>query len=145
MSDQDQGHRTTVLFLCRHNAARSQIAEGYMKALSKANINVLSAGTTPKDSINPWVIAAMAEDGIDISNYVPSVLNEESIKAADIVITMGCGDVCPKYEKKRYEDWALVNPVGQTIETIRPIRDEIKTRIENLLFELEVLDTVFSS
>jgi len=142
MSDQDQRNHPTVLFICTHNAGRSQIAAGYMKALSKGNINALSAGTAPKDSINPWVVAAMAEDGIDISSNVPKALDQASIEKSDIVITMGCGESQPIIMNplKRHEDWALVNPVGKSLETVRPIRDEIKKLIEKLILEFEVID-----
>ena len=104
----DQGsHRPTVLFLCTHNAGRSQIAAGYMKALSNGKVEVLSAGPIPKDSINPVAIAAMAEDGIDISQNVPTLLTQDSLEASEVVITMGCGEACPFFPGKRYEDWVL--------------------------------------
>ena len=112
------------------------MAAGFMKALGQDRIEVLSAGSAPKDSINPVAIEAMAELGIDIANNVPKVLTPEAVEASDAVITMGCGDVCPFYPGKRYEDWVLEDPAGQGIESVRVIRDEIKKRVEQLLSEL---------
>jgi protein-tyrosine-phosphatase len=112
------------------------MAAGFMKELGKDRVEVLSAGSAPKDSINPVAIAAMAELGIDIANNVPKVLTPEAVEASDAVITMGCGDVCPFYPGKRYEDWVLEDPAGQGIESVRVIRDEIKKRVEQLLSEL---------
>jgi arsenate reductase (thioredoxin) len=112
------------------------MAAGFMKELGQDRIEVLSAGSAPKDSINPVAIAAMAELGIDIANNVPKVLTPEAVEASDAVITMGCGDVCPFYPGKRYEDWVLEDPAGQGIESVRVIRDEIKKRVEQLLSEL---------
>ena len=126
----------TVLFVCIHNAGRSQIAAGYMKKLSQGKIEVLSAGSAPKDSINPVAIEVMAEEGIDIANNVPKVLTNEAVQESDVVITMGCGDACPFYPGKRYEDWVLEDPVGKDLETVRKIRDEIKSRVQNLIEEL---------
>ena len=128
--------RHTVLFVCTHNAGRSQMAAGYMKALSNGKIEVLSAGPVPKDTINPVAIAAMAEDGIDIANNVPKLLTQESVAVSDIVITMGCGDVCPIYPGKRYQDWALEDQAGKSIEAVRSSRDEIKKLVETLLSQL---------
>jgi protein-tyrosine-phosphatase len=125
-----------VLFVCVHNAGRSQMAAGFMQALSNGKVEVLSAGSAPKDSINPIAVSAMAEVGIDISNNMPKVLTPESVQASDVVITMGCGDACPFYPGKRYEDWVLEDPAGKDIETVRKIRDEIKSRVESLLAEL---------
>ena len=125
-----------VLFVCVHNAGRSQMAAGFMKALSNGKVEVLSAGSAPKDSINPIAVTAMAEIGIDISNNIPKVLTPESVQASDVVITMGCGDACPFYPGKRYEDWVLEDPAGKDIEKVRKIRDEIKNRVESLLSEL---------
>ena len=107
-----------------------------MKALSNGKVEVLSAGSAPKDSINPIAVSAMAEVGIDISNNIPKVLTPESVQASDVVITMGCGDACPFYPGKRYEDWVLEDPAGKDIEKVRKIRDEIKNRVESLLSEL---------
>ena len=128
--------KPSVLFVCVHNAGRSQMAAGFMHHLGKGRVDVLSAGSAPKDSINPVAIAAMAEVGIDIANNVPKVLTPEAVQASDVVITMGCGDACPFYPGKRYEDWVLDDPSGQGIESVRVIRDEIKMRVEALLSEL---------
>ncbi|MFM1757475.1 MAG: hypothetical protein RL193_52 [Actinomycetota bacterium] len=126
----------TVLFVCVHNAGRSQMAAGFMHALSAGKVRVLSAGSAPKDSINPIAIAAMSEVGIDIANNQPKVLTNEVVQESDVVITMGCGDTCPFYPGKRYEDWVLDDPAGQGIEKVREIRDEIKKRVAALLAEL---------
>ena len=126
----------SVLFVCVHNAGRSQMAAGFMTAISGGKVEVLSAGSAPKDSINPIAVEAMAEVGIDIANNTPKVLTTEAVQESDAVITMGCGDVCPFYPGKRYEDWVLDDPAGQGIESVRVIRDEIKTRVEKLLAEL---------
>jgi len=128
--------KPTVLFVCVHNAGRSQMAAGYLAALSQGRVEVLSAGSEPKDQINPVAIEAMAEDGIDIANNVPKILTVEAVKDSDVVITMGCGDACPIFPGKRYEDWALADPAGQGIESVRPIRDDIKARIQKLLAEI---------
>ncbi|WP_104163286.1 arsenate reductase ArsC [Cryobacterium sp. N22] len=128
--------KPTVLFVCVHNAGRSQMAAGYLAALSGGRVEVLSAGSEPKDQINPVAIAAMAEDGIDIAHNVPKILTTEAVKDSDVVITMGCGDACPIFPGKRYEDWELADPAGQGIESVRPIRDDIKARIEKLLTEI---------
>ena len=125
-----------VLFVCVHNAGRSQMAAGFMAALSQGDVTVLSAGSAPKDSINPVAIAAMAEVGIDIANNQPKVLTSEAVQASDVVITMGCGDACPYYPGKRYEDWVLEDPAGKDLETVRKVRDEIKDRVTKLLSEL---------
>lgn len=126
----------TVLFVCVHNAGRSQMAAGYLQHLAGDRVKVLSAGSAPKDQINPVAIEAMAEEGIDIAHNVPKVLTTEAVQESDVVITMGCGDVCPVFPGKRYEDWELDDPAGQGIEAVRPIRDDIKRRIEGLLGEL---------
>ncbi|CAB4584922.1 MAG: heat-shock protein HtpX [Actinobacteria bacterium] len=128
--------KPSVLFVCVHNAGRSQMASGFMQHLGKGQIDVLSAGSAPKDSINPIAIEAMAELGIDIANNVPKILTTEAVQASDVVITMGCGDACPFYPGKRYEDWVLEDPAGQGIEPVRVIRDEIKARVEALISEL---------
>jgi arsenate reductase len=128
--------KPTVLFVCVHNAGRSQMAAGYLTALSQGAVEVLSAGSEPKDQINPIAVAAMAEDGVDIAANVPKILTTEAVKDSDVVITMGCGDTCPIFPGKRYEDWELDDPAGQSIEAVRPIRDEIKARIEALLAEI---------
>ena len=126
----------TVLFVCVHNAGRSQMAAGYMTALSGGRVEVLSAGSEPKDMINPLAIEVMAEEGIDIAHNVPKILTVEAVKESDVVITMGCGDTCPIFPGKRYEDWELVDPAGKDIETVRAVRDDIRGRIETLLSEL---------
>ena len=126
----------TVLFVCVHNAGRSQMAAGFMQNLGKDKVNVLSAGSMPKDQINPVAVEVMKEVGIDISNNQPKILTTESVKESDVVITMGCGDACPIFPGKRYEDWQLEDPAGKDLETVRKIRDEIKSRIEALLSEI---------
>jgi protein-tyrosine-phosphatase len=128
--------KPTVLFVCVHNAGRSQMAAGFMRQLGRGRVEVLSAGSAPKDSINPIAVEAMAELGIDIANHVPKILTTEAVQESDAVVTMGCGDVCPFYPGKRYEDWVLDDPAGQGIESVRVIRDEIKARVEALLAEL---------
>lgn len=128
--------KPTVLFVCVHNAGRSQMAAGYLKHLAGDRVEVLSAGSEPKDQINPVAVEAMAEEGIDIANNTPKVLTTEAVKASDVVITMGCGDTCPIFPGKRYEDWELDDPAGQGIDAVRPIRDDIKRRIETLVGEL---------
>jgi len=128
--------KPTVLFVCVHNAGRSQMAAGFMNAIGAGRVEVLSAGSAPKDSINPIAVQAMQEVGIDISNNVPKVLTPEAVQESDAVITMGCGDACPYYPGKRYEDWVLDDPAGQGIESVRVIRDDIKKRVEQLLSEL---------
>jgi arsenate reductase len=128
--------RPTVLFVCVHNAGRSQMAAGYLTALSGGRVEVLSAGSEPKNEINPVAVQAMAEEGIDIADNVPKVLTTETVKDSDVVITMGCGDTCPIFPGKRYEDWELDDPAGQGIEAVRPIRDDIKSRVEELLAEI---------
>ena len=125
-----------VLFVCVHNAGRSQMAAGFMNSLGAGRVEVLSAGSAPKDSINPIAVEAMQEVGIDISNNTPKILTPEAVQESDAVITMGCGDACPFYPGKRYEDWVLDDPAGQGIESVRVIRDDIKKRVEQLLSEL---------
>ena len=126
----------TVLFVCVHNAGRSQMAAGYLRALAGERVEVLSAGSEPKDSINPVAVAAMAEEGIDIAGFVPKVLTVDAVRESDVVITMGCGDACPIFPGKRYEDWELDDPAGQGIEAVRPIRDDIRRRVEHLIAEI---------
>ena len=128
--------KPTVLFVCVHNAGRSQMAAGYMRELGGDRIEVLSAGSAPKDTINPQAIAVMAEEGIDIANQQPKILTTEAVQESDAVITMGCGDACPFYPGKRYEDWVLEDPAGQDIDQVRKIRDQIKGRVQTLLSEL---------
>ena len=128
--------KPTVLFVCVHNAGRSQMAAGFMNELGAGRVEVLSAGSAPKDSINPIAVEAMQEVGIDISKNTPKVLTPQAVQESDAVITMGCGDACPFYPGKRYEDWVLDDPAGQGIESVRVIRDDIKKRVEQLLSEL---------
>ena len=125
-----------VLFVCVHNAGRSQMAAGFMEKLGGGKIEVLSAGSAPKDSINPVAVEAMAEKGIDIANRKPKILSTEAVQASDVVITMGCGDACPFFPGKRYEDWVLDDPAGKPIEEVRVIRDEIEKRVHTLVTEL---------
>ncbi|WP_029149898.1 arsenate reductase ArsC [Microbacterium indicum] len=126
----------TVLFVCVHNAGRSQMAAGYLQALAGDRIEVLSAGSAPKDEINPVAVATMAEEGIDIASNTPKLLTVDAVRESDVVITMGCGDACPVFPGKRYEDWELDDPAGQGIDAVRPIRDEIRVRVEALIHEL---------
>jgi protein-tyrosine-phosphatase len=128
--------KKTIMFVCVHNAGRSQMAAGFMRELGGDRVEVLSAGSAPKDSINPVAVEAMAELGIDIANQKPKILTPEAVQQSDVVITMGCGDACPYYPGKRYEDWVLEDPAGQGIEPVRVIRDEIKSRVEALLAEI---------
>jgi protein-tyrosine-phosphatase len=128
--------KKTIMFVCVHNAGRSQMAAGFMRELGGDRVEVLSAGSAPKDSINPVAVDAMAELGIDIANQKPKILTPEAVQQSDVVITMGCGDACPYYPGKRYEDWKLDDPAGQGIEPVRAIRDEIKSRVEALLSEI---------
>jgi protein-tyrosine-phosphatase len=128
--------KPSVLFVCVHNAGRSQMAAGFMRELGQGRVEVLSAGSAPKDSINPVAVEAMAEIGIDIASNTPKILTPEAVQQSDAVITMGCGDACPYYPGKRYEDWVLDDPAGQGIESVRVIRDDIKGRVEKLLSEL---------
>jgi len=126
----------TVLFVCIHNAGRSQMAAGYMTALSNGAVSVRSGGSEPGHEINPVAIQAMAEEGIDISQAVPQLMTTEAVRESDVVITMGCGDVCPIFPGKRYEDWELVDPKGKSLDEVRAIRDSIKSRVSALLAEL---------
>ena len=126
----------TVLFVCVHNAGRSQMAAGYLRHLAGDRIQVLSAGSLPAQQINPVAVEAMREEGIDITSESPKVLTTEAVQESDVVITMGCGDVCPVFPGKRYEDWALEDPAGQGIDSVRPIRDDIRARITQLVSEI---------
>ncbi|GGM09847.1 arsenate reductase ArsC [Nakamurella endophytica] len=128
--------KPTVLFVCVHNAGRSQMAAGFLTHLSGGAIEVRSAGSLPADQVNPVAVAAMAEVGIDIATEVPKQLTTDAVRASDVVITMGCGDACPIFPGKRYEDWALDDPAGQGIDAVRPIRDDIRARVETLIAEL---------
>ena len=128
--------KPSVLFVCVHNAGRSQMAAAYLMHLAGDRVEVRSAGSAPADQVNPAAVAAMAEEGIDISAEVPKVLTLDAVRESDVVITMGCGDTCPIYPGKRYEDWALEDPAGQGVESVRTIRDEIRGRIEALINEI---------
>jgi arsenate reductase (thioredoxin) len=128
--------KPSVLFVCVHNAGRSQMAAGWLRHLAGDAVEVRSAGSLPADQVNPAAVEAMAEVGVDIAGQQPKVLSTEAVEASDVVITMGCGDVCPIFPGKRYEDWKLDDPAGQGIEVVRPIRDEIEFRIRLLLDEL---------
>ena len=128
--------KPSVLFVCVHNAGRSQMAAAFLGHLSNGAVEVRSAGSEPANRVNPAAVAAMAEVGIDIAAQQPKILTTEAVKASDVVITMGCGDTCPFYPGKRYEDWVLDDPAGQGVEAVRPIRDEIRRRVETLISEL---------
>ncbi|WP_461175052.1 arsenate reductase ArsC [Arthrobacter sp. Z1-9] len=128
--------KPSVLFVCVHNAGRSQMAAAFLTTMAKGSVEVRSAGSQPVDKVNPAAVEAMAELGIDMSAEIPKILTTEAVKESDVVITMGCGDECPYFPGKRYEDWVLADPAGQGVDAVRPIRDEIKTRIENLITEL---------
>ena len=125
-----------VLFVCVHNAGRSQMAAALLAHHAAGKVHVRSAGSAPSDEINPAVVAAMAEIGIDITQELPKPLTEELARAADVLVTMGCGDACPVYPGKRYLDWQLADPAGQGVDAVRPIRDEIDRRVKHLLAEL---------
>ena len=131
-------HRPTVLFVCVHNAGRSQMAAGWLGHLAGDRVQVLSAGSQPAETINPVAVEAMREVGIDLTAASPKVLTDEAVRESDVVVTMGCGDACPFYPGKRYEDWALDDPAGQGIEAVRPIRDDIEQRIRALIATLDV-------
>lgn len=128
--------KPVVLFVCVHNAGRSQMAAGYLRHLARDRVEVLSAGSEPTEQVNPVAVQAMAEEGIDLGAAVPKLLTVDAVKESDVVITMGCGDACPILPGKRYEDWRLDDPAGQDIETIRPIRDEIRARVVALIAQL---------
>ncbi|MCR6689043.1 arsenate reductase ArsC [Cellulomonas sp.] len=130
--------KPSVLFVCIHNAGRSQMAAGFLTALGGDGVEVRSAGSMPADQVNPVAVQAMAELGIDIAAEQPKVLTTEAVQASDVVVTMGCGDACPYFPGKRYEDWKLEDPAGQGLESVRPIRDEIRARVLTLLDELGV-------
>ncbi|MEY3029447.1 MAG: hypothetical protein RL198_844 [Actinomycetota bacterium] len=133
---EEEANKTTVLFVCVHNAGRSQMAAGFLRHLGGAGVEVLSAGTAPKSEINPIAIAAMNELGIDISNQQPKVLTDAAVIASDYVITMGCGDACPFFPGKTYLDWVLPDPAGKPLDEVREIRDRIRTKVESLLAEI---------
>lgn len=130
--------KPSVLFLCVHNAGRSQMASGWMRHLSGGGVDVFSGGSEPADQVNPSAVAAMAEKGVDITQAVPQPWADDIVRAVDVVVSMGCGDVCPVYPGKRYVDWQVEDPAGQGVEAVRPIRDEIEQRVRTLLAELGV-------
>ncbi len=141
MSESATAAKPSVLFVCVHNAGRSQMAAAYLGHLGGDAVEVRSAGSAPRDQVNPMAVAAMAEEGIDISAKVPQILTPEAVEVSDVVVTMGCGDVCPFYPGTRYEDWVLDDPAGQPIEVVRRIRDEIRARVVALLAELGVAES----
>ncbi|WP_413249692.1 arsenate reductase ArsC [Sinomonas flava] len=128
--------KPSVLFVCVHNAGRSQMAAAYLSRLSAGRVEVRSAGSEPADQVNPAAVEAMLEEGIDIRDEQPKVLTTEAVKDSDVVITMGCGDTCPVFPGKRYEDWELEDPAGKGVDSVRPIRDDIRGRVEALIAEL---------
>ncbi len=132
----DPAGKPSVLFVCVHNAGRSQMAAAFLASLSRGAVEVRSAGSQPAEKVNSAAVEAMAEVGIDLSAEVPKLLTTEAVKESDVVITMGCGDECPVFPGKRYEDWELEDPAGKGVDSVRPIRDEIKARIEKLITEL---------
>lgn len=127
----------SVMFVCVHNAGRSQMAQGFLSHLAGDRVEVRSSGTMPADQVNPSAVEAMKELGIDISSAKPKILTDEDVRASDYVITMGCGDACPFYPGKKYLDWKLEDPAGKGVEAVRPIRDEIKRRVEELIAEID--------
>ena len=134
--DRSMGVKPSVLFVCVHNAGRSQMAAGFLTALAGDAVEVRSAGSAPADEVNPAAVQAMAELGIDIASQTPKILTTDAVEASDVVITMGCGDTCPIFPGKSYRDWVLTDPAGKGVEAVRPIRDEIKSRVEALIAEL---------
>lgn len=129
-------YKPTVLFVCVHNAGRSQMAAAWLSRVAGDRIEILSAGSEPADQVNPLAIEAMREVGIDLTDEKPKILTAESVSRADVVVTMGCGDTCPFFPGKRYEDWELTDPAGQSLEIVRQVRDDIKERVEKLATEL---------
>ncbi|HEX8632355.1 MAG TPA: arsenate reductase ArsC [Catenuloplanes sp.] len=128
--------KPSVLFVCVHNAGRSQMAAGWLRHLAGDTVEVRSAGSAPAEAINPAAVQAMAEVGIDITDQKPKKLEWETAESSDVIVTMGCGDACPTFPGKRYEDWKLDDPAGQGVDAVRPIRDDIRARVEKLLTEL---------
>jgi protein-tyrosine-phosphatase len=127
-----------VLFVCVHNAGRSQMAAGYLEALGGGRVEVRSAGSAPADQVNPAAVEAMAEEGIDLTSARPKILTTEAVQSSDVVVTMGCGDACPIFPGKRYEDWVLEDPAGKGVDSVRPIRDDIRGRVLDLLESLGI-------
>jgi protein-tyrosine-phosphatase len=138
MPELTPANRPSVLFVCVHNAGRSQMAAAWLQHLSGGAVEVRSAGSEPAGSVNPAAVAAMLEEGIDMSAEVPKILTTDAVRVSDVVVTMGCGDTCPIFPGKRYEDWALEDPAGQGVDAVRPIRDEIRVRVLGLLESLGV-------
>lgn len=130
-------YKASVLFVCVHNAGRSQMAAGYLQHLAGDRVEVRSAGSAPGNAVNPSAVAAMAEEGIDISSATPKILTDAAVEASDYVITMGCGDACPFFPGKTYLDWVLDDPAGQGVEAVRPIRDKIRVLVEDLIAEID--------
>ncbi|NEA35332.1 arsenate reductase ArsC [Streptomyces sp. SID13031] len=130
--------KPVVLFVCVHNAGRSQMAAGWLRHLAGDTVEVRSAGSEPRDQINPTAVEAMREVGIDITGNTPQLLEYDTAKTSDVIVTMGCGDACPVFPGKRYEDWELTDPAGQPIEVVRQVRDDIRSRIEKLVGELQI-------
>lgn len=130
-------YKASVLFVCVHNAGRSQMAAGYLQHLAGDRVEVRSAGSAPGNAVNPSAVAAMAEEGIDISAATPKILTDEAVEASDYVITMGCGDACPFFPGKTYLDWVLDDPAGQGVDAVRPIRDKIRALVEDLIAEID--------
>ena len=128
--------KPAVLFVCVHNAGRSQMAAGYLRAIAGDRIDVFSAGSEPGNTVNPNAVAVMAEEGIDLAGAVPQILTTDAVRQADVVITMGCGDACPIFPGKRYEDWQLTDPAGQPLDVVREVRDDIRGRVEGLVASL---------
>ncbi|AZS45140.1 arsenate reductase ArsC [Microbacterium oleivorans] len=128
--------KPAVLFVCVHNAGRSQMAAGYLRALAGDRIDVFSAGSEPGNAVNPQAVTVMAEEGIDLADAVPQILTTDAVRHADVVITMGCGDACPIFPGKRYEDWQLTDPAGQPVDVVREVRDDIRSRVEGLIASL---------
>lgn len=128
--------KPAVLFVCVHNAGRSQMAAGYLRTLAGDSIDVYSAGSQPGNTVNPAAVTVMAEEGIDLSTATPQILTTDAVRQADVVITMGCGDACPIFPGKRYEDWQLTDPAGQPVEVVREVRDDIKGRVQQLIASL---------
>jgi arsenate reductase len=129
--------KPSVLFVCVHNAGRSQMAAGWLRHLAGDTVEVRSAGSAPRDQINPVAVEAMREVGIDITGAIPQRLETETVRESDVIVTMGCGDACPFFPGKRYEDWELTDPAGQPLEVVRQVRDEIRGRVEKLVGELQ--------
>lgn len=130
-------HKPAVLFLCVHNAGRSQMAAGFLRHLAGDRVSVYSGGSAPAEAVNPVAVEAMAEIGVDISGYAPQPWTDDVVRECDVVVSMGCGDVCPVYPGTRHEDWELTDPAGQGLELVRSVRDEIRGRVENLIASLD--------